>query len=407
MKLSVTNCLNSSLSAMGCHPAFEVIYELADQKLRGDDADQSHIVLDADGGALLKFCLEHRHRGRIENAVAPNLLGGKEGLYVLARGRLEKTAGFRRSIGLLMALDNRWWNETGRTAFQEVLFIQHFHFQRDWQPGGKFDYPMVQEGEPAFDGVCHGHAVALRRQDVAGKQVLRLEVLGLAETVPGSVRLGQPRSDFGMTCVSVNFSTDGIGEESLQVGCQLPARNVREEWLEIAVDMDVEECFAVGVGLVLNVLQVGIQPAKQKRPHPGIGLRFPEAANLGFFENVVAAEHFVGPFSGYHYLVAALAHQPRQKIERSWSRAQDRFFGVPDHVRKYFGDLILGAADVLVLAVQKAYRLLLEGAFIEFGVVKRDREGPKLGVRKLLDQCRGNSRVQPAAEVSAYRDIRA
>src|SRR5580704_13776993 len=132
MKLSVTNCLNSSLRAMGCHPAFEVIYELVHQKLRGDDADQSHVVLDADGGARSKFCLEHGHRGRIENAVAPNLLGGKESLCVLARGGLEKTARFRRSIGLLMTLGNRWWNKTGRTAFQEVLFIQDFHFQGDW-----------------------------------------------------------------------------------------------------------------------------------------------------------------------------------------------------------------------------------------------------------------------------------
>src|ERR1700722_5713391 len=142
MKLSVTNCLNSSLRAMGCHPAFEMVYELVYQKLCGDDADQSHVVLDADGGALLKFCLEHGHRGRVENAVSPDLLGGQQGLYVLASGGLQKTARFRRSIGLLMALRNRCWNQTGRTAFQEVLFIQHFHFQRGRQPGGEFDYSM-------------------------------------------------------------------------------------------------------------------------------------------------------------------------------------------------------------------------------------------------------------------------
>ena len=144
------------------------------------------------------------------------LFGGKQIVHVFARSGLEKTARFRRAIRLLMTLRNRRRNEPGRTAFQEVLFIQHFHFQRNRKPGGEFDYPMVQEGEAAFHGMGHGHAVALRRQDIAGEQVFRFQVLGLAETVPRCVRLGQPRSDFGITNVSANFRTDGIGEEGLQ-----------------------------------------------------------------------------------------------------------------------------------------------------------------------------------------------
>src|SRR5580765_2183016 len=98
MKLSITKCLNSSLSAMRGHPAFKVIYELVYQELGRDDANQSHVVLDADSGAPLKFIQEHCHRTRIENAIPAQLLGGKQFLHVFARGRLKETAPFRSAV---------------------------------------------------------------------------------------------------------------------------------------------------------------------------------------------------------------------------------------------------------------------------------------------------------------------
>ena len=79
-----------------------MIYELMNQKLRRNDANHSHIVLDADGSTFAKFFLEHGHRNRIENAVAPYLLWRKQLVHILARRRLEKTASFRCPIGLLM-----------------------------------------------------------------------------------------------------------------------------------------------------------------------------------------------------------------------------------------------------------------------------------------------------------------
>jgi hypothetical protein len=88
---------------MRCHPPFKVIYELMQQKLSRDNADQSHVVLDPDGSALAKLFQKHGHGGPIENAIAPYLLGGKELLHVLARSGLEKTARFRRPVGLLVS----------------------------------------------------------------------------------------------------------------------------------------------------------------------------------------------------------------------------------------------------------------------------------------------------------------
>src|SRR5579872_1353533 len=123
MKLSITNSRNSSLSMMCCPPTFEAIDELMNQKLRGDDADQSHVVLRADGGALAKLVYELRHSRRIEDTVATYLLRGKQIVHVAARGGLEKTAGFWRPIGLLMTRHNRSRNESAGAAFQEVFFV--------------------------------------------------------------------------------------------------------------------------------------------------------------------------------------------------------------------------------------------------------------------------------------------
>src|SRR4029077_16870889 len=106
------------------------------------------------------------------------------------------------------------------------------------------------------------HPVALRGQDITGEQMFRLEILGLTETVPRRVTLGQSRTDFGITIIFTNLCMGGIGEERLQLGRQLPAGNVREERLQISINVDVEKCFAIGIGLVLDIPQVWIQPAK-------------------------------------------------------------------------------------------------------------------------------------------------
>ena len=95
-----------------------MIYKLMHQKLGGDDAYQSHVVLDADGCALAKFVLEQSHCAVIENAVTLQLFGGEQLFHVLTRSGLEKTAGFRCAIGLLVPLQNRRRNEASRTAFQ-------------------------------------------------------------------------------------------------------------------------------------------------------------------------------------------------------------------------------------------------------------------------------------------------
>ena len=174
---------------MGCRPAFKVIDEVMNQKLGGDDADKSHVVLCTDGSTLAELVNEHRHCGSIENAVAAYLFVGEQIVHEGARGWLKKTAGFGGTVGLLMTVCNRRWNQSLRAAFQEVLFVKHFHFQRSRKFGGEFDHAMVKEGETTFYGVGHGHAVTLRRQDIAGKQVLRFEVLGLREAVPRWVRV--------------------------------------------------------------------------------------------------------------------------------------------------------------------------------------------------------------------------
>jgi hypothetical protein len=114
-------------------------------------------------------------------------------------------------------------------------------------------------------------------------------------------------------------------------------------------------------------------------------LRFPKTADLGLFENVIATENFVGAFSGDNDLIAAVANEAGEKIQGSWRGAEDGLLGVPNDVWKDLRDLILGAANLLVVGVQEADGISLKGAFVEGVVVEGNGEGAKPGVRILLD----------------------
>ena len=100
----------------------------------------------------------------------------------------------------------------------------------------------------------------------------------------------------------------------------------------------------------------------------------PEAADLRFLEDVVAAEHLVRAFAGEHDLVAVVAHQLREQIQRRRRRAQERRLGVPDDIGNDAGDVVVRAAQLAVLGAERVDDLALVAALVEFGIVERDRE---------------------------------
>src|SRR4051812_15390764 len=89
----------------------------------------------------------------------------------------EKAGAFGSAVRLLVAVPDAVWNKIFGEAFEDVLFIQYFHLQWHRQGGCKLHYAGVEKWKPAFDAVRHGHSIALRREDVAGHQETRFQVL--------------------------------------------------------------------------------------------------------------------------------------------------------------------------------------------------------------------------------------
>src|SRR5207237_855378 len=71
-KLSMTNCRSSSTRGSMCDHA-EIVDETIDEQLRGQHADQGHVVFRADRPSIAKLPNEPRHRLGIEDAVAAHL----------------------------------------------------------------------------------------------------------------------------------------------------------------------------------------------------------------------------------------------------------------------------------------------------------------------------------------------
>ena len=131
----------------------------------------------------------------------------------------------------------------------------------------------------------------------------------------------------------------------------------------------------------------------------------PEAAHLGFLEQVVAAEHLVGAFAGQHHLVACFAHAPESSISgtgavRSTGASVWRIRrgnASPMSRRR--------AAQRRVVGAEVAHHRLLVLALVELGVLEGDRERAHRRVGEAADHRDDAGRIESAAEVGADRHV--
>jgi len=103
-----------------------------------------------------------------------------------------------------------------------------------------------------------------------------------------------------------------------------------------------------------------------------LGLLGPEAPDFGLFEDVVAAEHFVGAFTGEHHLEVVVAHKAREQVEGNGGGAQDGLFTVVNDIGKVVPDELVCGQGLLVIAAQVGDHLALVAAFVEIAFLKPD-----------------------------------
>src|SRR5262249_18360916 len=135
--------------------------------------------------------------------------------------------------------------------------------------------------------------------------------------------------------IAIRNSMKRLGRQKhLEFGGELPPRKMREEAARHLLCAYVKKCFQISRRLRLHLRQVRIEALQQQRTHLRIRPDAPEAPDLGLLEKVVAAEDLVRPLACEHHLVAALAHEPREKVKGRRSGAEQRLLGVPDDAWK-------------------------------------------------------------------------
>src|SRR5207249_156833 len=106
---------------------------------------------------------------------------------------------------------------------------------------GKLGHAVVEKREPCFDGVRDGHAVSLRREDIAGQEKGGFQVLSLGKRIPSEIAL---RDRCFQLLVGVFLQVSRlhfIGKKHLQSGGEPPSRKVREERVQEISCLHAEE----------------------------------------------------------------------------------------------------------------------------------------------------------------------
>src|SRR4030095_14031756 len=186
---------------------------------------------------------------------------------------------------------------------------------------------------------------------------------------------------------------------------QFPPRQMRKEWIHQVGSVDMEKVPAIRIRLRLQVLHVRVKTFQQEWAPAGIQLRRPEPADFRLLENIVAAKELIGALARQDDLVTQLAHQSRQQKQRSGRRAQYRFLGVSDNLRKDGANVVVGAPQRVVLGRIQSDNLLLESALVKLAIVERYRKGAQASRRPGLGQRGRDRRIEASTQVASDRDI--
>ena len=266
---------------------------------------------------------------------------------------------------------------------------------------------MVQEGDAALYRVAHHHAVALRVQQIARHEQAHLEVLRPTHRVPPIAAGTQIGFELAQHRVLVLHLCPEVGRErTRELRGVVPAAAVRVVRVRGIFQVLAEEQAPERLRLRI-ASDVAVQ-ARQKHRAPGrVGASRPEAPDLVFPKDVVAAEDLVGPLAGEHDLDPALANQPGQAQQRGGRGTHHRPLGEPHHVLERTPDVRPVDLHFAMVRLEVPNHLALELALVETRVGETDREGRQVVDVVALHERGQDRRIESAAEIGCHRHVRA
>ena len=375
-------------------------------QLGGENPDQRHVVLVGDRAAPTGLVQQEADFFRVEIAVAPELFLAQQVVHISRRLPGKKRGDVRGAIGLLVPLENLPGQMGGHRPLEQELLVQRAHLQARVQAIGELDHPVIQKGEAPFHRIRHQHPVALGAQQVAAQQGLGFQILRAVERMPAAERGRQPAGQLGDRILAQR-GVEFRREKDLALRGGEPAGQMTETGLIGMVQTDAVKIAQIGFRLGAGGFQIGIQRLEQQGTPFGPGMTRPELANLGFLEQIVTAQRFVGAFAGQHHLVARSAHQAGQPAHGRGGGAQDGGFGMEDRRREILGNVAVMAKDAAVLHAQVLDQLLLKRRFVERLVLEANGKGLERRSRVAANQSDQRRGIQPAGQIGPDRDIRA
>src|SRR5262249_14006196 len=132
----------------------------------------------------------------------------------------------------------------------------------------------------------------------------------------------------------------------------------------------------------------------------------PEPPDLRLAEDVVTGEELVRALTGQHDLQSVFVDSRRQSQQRRRGGPKRGLLGKGDGSRQQLGDVRRVDRHPRQLRADLLDEPILVRALVETGITEADRVGRQAG-DQLAGERRGGGRVEPTADVDAYRNVRA
>src|SRR5688572_19368037 len=159
---------------------------------------------------------------------------------------------------------------------------------------------------------------------------------------------------------------------------------------------------SLALGQACDVL---VEPLQQKRPPARIRLARPEPPHLVLFEDIVATEELVCPFTCQHHLVARTPDESRKEKHRRGRGSHQWCFSVPDDLGKDLANLLVRRTHHLMLGAEFLRHALLKRTLVEIGVIEGDGKRRKPVRSEPANDRRNGGRVQPTTQISSDRNV--
>ncbi len=145
---------------------WEGLHKLLVEQLRGDDADEGHVIRFAEGLTPLQFLEEKTDGTGVKDSAAFQRPGRKNFAQIIRRLAVVKALVDRGAVGTLAALRDGFRQEAFGHLPQKKFLREPIDFPLRWNAVRELEEPDIQERKTSLNGLRHAHSVPLRGEQV-------------------------------------------------------------------------------------------------------------------------------------------------------------------------------------------------------------------------------------------------